>query len=92
MNANVIKNVSSALKSIGRYGKKTGPDAYRAIQTIMVSWTTKEKRLIKIYGKKLGTSQKILHKHRKFRLKIYANDELDCWEIIYRQPYKDRLG
>ena len=40
----------------------------------------------------LGTSRKTLHKHRKFQLKIDVNDELTCWRVICRQPYKDRLG
>jgi hypothetical protein len=42
--------------------------------------------------KMMGTSRKTLHKHRKFRLKIDANDELACWTVISRQPYKDRLA
>jgi hypothetical protein len=42
--------------------------------------------------KVMGTSRKTLYKHRKFRLQIDANDELSCWTIIYRQPYKDRLA
>jgi hypothetical protein len=42
--------------------------------------------------KTMGTSRKTLHKHRKFRLQIDANDELACWTVISRQPYKDRLA
>jgi hypothetical protein len=42
--------------------------------------------------KTIGTSIKTLYKHRKFRLQIYANDELACWTMISRQPYKDRLA
>jgi hypothetical protein len=41
--------------------------------------------------KTMGTPRKTLYKHRKLQLKIYANDELACWTVIYRQPYKDRL-
>ena len=43
-------------------------------------------------AKVLWTSGKTLHKNRKFRLQIDANDELACWTVICRQPYKDRLG
>jgi hypothetical protein len=42
--------------------------------------------------KTLGTSRKALHKHRKFRFQIDLNDELACWTMISRQPYKDRLA
>ena len=42
--------------------------------------------------KTLGTSRKTLHKHRKFRFQIDVNDELACWTVISRQPYKDRLA
>ena len=42
--------------------------------------------------KSMGTSRKTLYKHRKFRLQIDANDELACWTVISRQPYKDRLA
>jgi hypothetical protein len=41
--------------------------------------------------KMMGTSRKTLYKHRKFRLQIDANDELACWTVISRQPYKDRF-
>ena len=40
----------------------------------------------------MGTSRKTLYKHTKFRLQIDANDELACWTIISRQPYKDKLA
>ena len=39
----------------------------------------------------IETSRKKLYKYNKFRLQIDANDEIACWEIIYRQPYKDRV-
>jgi hypothetical protein len=39
-----------------------------------------------------GTSRKTLHKHRKFRFQIDANDELVFWTVISRQPYKYRLA
>ena len=41
--------------------------------------------------KMMGTSRKTLYKHRKFWLQIDVNDELACWTVIFRQPYKDRL-
>jgi hypothetical protein len=43
-------------------------------------------------AKTMGTSIKILYKYTKFRLQIDANDELACWTMISRQPYKDRLA
>jgi hypothetical protein len=42
--------------------------------------------------KMMGTSRKKLDKHRKFFFQIDVNDELACWTVNYRQPYKDRLG
>jgi hypothetical protein len=42
--------------------------------------------------KVMGMSIKPLYKHEKLRLQIDANDELACWTIISRQPYKDRLA
>jgi hypothetical protein len=42
--------------------------------------------------KNLGKSRKKLHKHRKFCFQIDVNDELACWIVISRQPYKDRLA
>jgi hypothetical protein len=41
--------------------------------------------------KLLGTTPKTLHKHKKFRVQLDVNDELACWAIICRHPYKDRL-
>jgi hypothetical protein len=89
---NVIQNINSALKSIGRSRKKSDLDARREIQMAVVSSSTKENHLVKSMEKALGTSRKTLHKHRKFRLQIDVNDELACWTVICRQPYKDRLG
>jgi hypothetical protein len=42
--------------------------------------------------KTMGTLRKKIHKHRKFRFQIDVNDELACWTVISRQPYKDRLA
>ena len=44
----------------------------------VVSPSTKDNRLVKSMARALGTSRKNLHKHRKFRLQIDVNDELDC--------------
>jgi len=71
---NVIQNKNSDLKSIGRSRKKSDVDARRAIQMAVVSSSTKENCLVKSMEKTLGTSQKTLHKHRKFWLQIDAND------------------
>ena len=35
--------------------------------------------------------ENIVYKYKQFRLQIDANDELACWAIICRQPYKDRV-
>ena len=40
----------------------------------------------------LGASRKTLHKHQKFLLQIYVNDEISCWRAIYRKIYKYGLG
>lgn len=40
----------------------------------------------------LGISPNTLHTHRKFQLQIDINDELACWVVICRQPYKYKLG
>ena len=75
MKENVIQNITSGLKSIGRSRKKSDLDAHKEMQTTLVSSTTKENNLIKYMAKELGTSQKTLHKHRIFQLKIDANHE-----------------
>ena len=82
MKENVIQNINSALKSIGRSRKKSDLDAHRAIQMVVSS--TKENLLVKSMAQALGTSRKTLHKHRKFRLQIDVNDELACWTAICR--------
>ena len=33
-----------------------------------------------------------MYKYNKFQLQIDANDEISCWAISFRQPYKDRLS
>ena len=53
---NVIQNISSALKSIGRSRKKSDIDTRRAIQMAVVSSSAKENRLVKSMAKALGTS------------------------------------
>ena len=92
MKENVIQNINSALKSIGRSRKKSALDARRAIQIAVASSSTKENLLAKYMAQALGTSRKSLHKHRKFWFQIYVNVEIACWRSICRQPYKDRLG
>ena len=92
MKEDVIKNMSSAIKSIKRSREKNVSIVRRGIHMEMVSSRTKENRLVTSMARALGTSRKTLHKHRKFRLQIDVNDELACWRAICRQPYKDRLG
>ena len=72
--------------------KKDTSVARRIIQTTIISSSTKQKYLTTQIAKAIGTSQKTLYKYKKFRLQIDANDELACWAIICRQPYKDRLS
>ena len=66
MKENVIQIIKSTLNSIGISRKKSDLDARREIQMEMVSSSTKENHLVKSMARALGTSQKTLHKHRKF--------------------------
>ena len=72
--------------------KKDVSVARRVIQTIVVSSRNIKDRLTQHMEKAMGTSRNTLYKHRKFQLQIDANDELACWTVISRQPYKDRLA
>ena len=89
---NVIENIGDAIKKFEKSRKKDTSAAYRTIQTSIVSASTRQKCLTKQLTQVVGTSRKKLYKHNKFRMKIDENDELACWEIICRQPYKDRMG
>jgi hypothetical protein len=89
---NVFDNITSVLKSFGKSRKKDVSVARRVIQTTVVSSSNIKDRLTQHMEKAMGTSRKTLYKHRKFRLQIDANDELACWTVISRQPYKDRLA
>ena len=89
---NVFENISNAIKTIGKSRKKDTSAARRIIQTTIISSSTIQKRLTTQIAKVIGTSRKTLYKYNKFRLQIDANDELSCWAIICRQPYKDRVG
>ena len=51
MKENVIQNINSDLKSIGKCIKKSDIDVCRAIQIAMVSSSTKENRLVKYMEK-----------------------------------------
>ena len=72
--------------------KKATHASRREIHTTIVSANTRQKRLTTQLAQAIGTSRKTLYKHSKFRMQIDENDELACWEIICRQPYKDRMG
>ena len=89
---NVIEDITDAIKKFGKSRKKDISAARRAIQTAIVSASTRQKRLTTQLAQAIGTSRKTLYKHSKFRMQIDENDELACWEIICRQPYKDRMG
>ena len=56
MKENVIQNINSSLKPIGRSRNKSTLDAHRAIQMVVVSSSTKENRLVKSTAQELGTS------------------------------------
>ena len=88
----VIENIGDAIKQFGKYRKKDTISTCRAIQTSIVSASTRQKHLTTQLAQEVETSRKTLYKHSKFRMKIDENDELACWEIICRQPYKDRMG
>ena len=88
---NVFDNITSVLKAFGKSWKKDVSVAHGVKQTTIVSSSNIKDRLTQHMEKGMGTSRKTLYKHRKFRLQIDANDELSCWTIISRQPYKDRL-
>jgi hypothetical protein len=89
---NVFDNITSVLKAFGKYRKKYVNVARRVIQTTIVLTSNIKDRLKRHMEKMMGTSRKKLYKHRKFQLQIDANDELSCWTVISRQPYKDRLA
>jgi hypothetical protein len=89
---NVFDNITSVLKSFGKSRKIDVIVAHRAIQTTFVSSRNINDRLTRHMEKMMGMSIKTLHKHRKFQLQLDANDELACWTVISRQPYKDGLA
>ena len=89
---NVFENIANAIKTIGKYRKKDTSFARRIIQTMIISSNTRQKCLTTQTAKVIGTSWKTLYKYKKFRLQIDANDDLACWAIICRQPYKDRVS
>ena len=89
---NVIENIGDAIKKIGKSRKKDTSAAHRAIQRAIVSASTRQKCLTTQLAQAIGTSRKTLYKHSKFRMQIDENDELSCWAIICRQPYKYRMG
>jgi hypothetical protein len=72
--------------------KKDVSVARRVIQTTIVSSRKIKYRLTRHMAKTMGMPRKKFHKHRKFRLQMDTNDELTCWTVISRQPYKNRLA
>ena len=89
---NVIENIGDAINFFEKSRKKNISAARRAIQTTIVSASTRQKGLTTKLTQAIGTSRKKLYKHSKFKMQIDQNDELACWAIICRQPYKDRMG
>ena len=66
---NVIENIGDAIKKFGKSRKKDTSATCRAIQTAIVSASTRQKRLTTQLEQAIGTSKKTLYKHRKFREK-----------------------
>jgi hypothetical protein len=63
---NVFDNITSVLKSFGKYRKKKDVSvARRVIQTTIVSCRNIKDRLTQHMEKAMGTSRKTLYKHRK---------------------------
>jgi hypothetical protein len=89
---NVFNNITSVLKAFGKYRNEDVRVARKTLQTSIVSRNNIKDRLTLHMAKTLGTSRNTLHKHRKFHFQIDENDELACWTLISRQPYKDRLA
>jgi hypothetical protein len=88
---NVFNNITSVLKAFGKSRKEDVCVACKMLQKTIVSGSNIKDRLTLHMEKTLGTSRKTLHKHRKFHFQIDVNDELACWTVISRQPYKDRI-
>ena len=79
---NVIENIGDAIKNFEKSRKKDTSDARRAIQTTIVSASTRQKCLTTQLAQAIGTSRKTLYKHSKFRMKIDENDELPIARLI----------
>ena len=89
---NVFDNITSVLKGFGKSRKKDVSVARRVIQIVIVPSSNTRDCLTQHMEKVMGTSRKTVYKHRQLWLQIDANDELSCWTVISRQPYKDRLA
>jgi hypothetical protein len=89
---NVFENINSVLKVFGKSQKKYFSVVRRVIPIAVFSSSNIKFRSTQHMEKAMGTSRKTLYKHRKFRFQIDAYDELACWTIISRQPYKHRLA
>ena len=88
---NVFNNITGLLKGFGKSRKENVCAARKTLQTTIVLGNNIKDHLTRHMEKMMGMSRKTLHKHRKIRLQIDANDELTCWTIISRQPCKDIL-
>ena len=56
----VFENISNAIKTIGKYRKKDTSIACRIIQTMIISSSTRQKRLTTQITRVIGTSRKTL--------------------------------
>ena len=65
---NVIENIGDAIKKFEKSKKKETSAARRAIQTTIVSASTRQKCLTTQLAQAIGTSRKTLYKHSKFRM------------------------
>ena len=85
---NVVENVTTTLSAFGKSRKNDIRAARRAITTAIVARSTSKNRMVATMS---NVSRRTLHKYTKFRVKIDENDEASCWDLICREPYKDRM-
>lgn len=88
---NVIENISKPFSKIGKSRKLNVRASHRAITIAIVAPSTLRQRMVATMSKLLHVLRKTLHKHTKFRVWVDENDEVSCWDLITRKPYRDML-
>ena len=79
------------LSTFGKSRKTDISATYRVITTAVVARSTSRNRMVATMSNILHISRKTMHKYTKFRVNIDENDEADCWDLICREAYKDRM-